>query len=309
MLLFISRKNTCFVTFQVKALAFILLVLYNIDILRRGEKVKHAALIIDIKNSRKMDNEKRQDYQVKIKQTLDFLNDLCSKAIKYKVVFSLGDSVQGMFYSVNDAIGYFDLLKNLVYPLEIRCGIGYGEIYVDMEEFDSNMQDGPAYHNARSALDLCKDANLNLVIVDYRCDIFVNEIYKVIKIMENRGSNKRKDVYNLINMLYPYTFNKLNKEKYFQKIHTYILSNIHYYDKINVDNIGIKELANLDMEVDQKIKSILPDVSIPPSLSLLIGNILGTTRENIRQMIEVGEMNQIRNLKVLCDKFIKTKGS
>lgn len=270
--------------------------------------MKYSALIIDIKNSKKMNEEVRNKYQLKLKKSIDILNKLLKDKLKYRVVFSLGDSVQGLFYDLNDAYGYFDLLKNLSYPLELSGGIGYGEVYVDLESFDSNTQDGPAYHNARLALDICKEENLEIVVVDYRNDIYVNESLRVIKSLESKGSRKRKDIANLVNLLYPFYIKHINKEMYYQEITTFILSNVSSYDKINIDIFNIDKLLKLDMDTSNQIKNILPATVLPQSLSLIIGEVVDTTRENIRQMIEVGEMNQIRNLKNVVYRILKMKG-
>ena len=295
---------TCKRYFQVKALAFMLLVLYNIS--KEGEKMKYAILIVDIKNSKKMDSEKRMDTQYKMKKSIDLLNIIFANLQKYKVVFSLGDSVQGVFFSPNTALGYFDYLKTLLYPLAISGGVGYGEIFIDLDNFDSNMQDGPAYHNARQAIDICKEGELDIVYVDDQNAIYVNELFKLIKKIEGRGSNKRKDINNLVNLIYPYYTYKLDLKPYLQEIKTYILSNINNYDKINLDNFDISKLLIQNNHSNNSI--ILPESPLPQSLAHIIGTLLGTTRENIRQMIEVGEMNQIRNLKIICNKQLHMKG-
>ena len=258
-----------------------------------------TALIVDITNSRKLAKDDRQAYQIKMREALDFLNGLFYKEIKYKVVFSLGDSVQGMFYTSSAAYRYFLYLETLVYPLSIRGGIGIGDISIDIEGFDSNMQDGPAYYHAREALDICHDRGLDLIIVGTKNDLYLNEIFKVITKLRN-GSKKRKDVANLVNLLYPYGIERINKKEYSSLISNYILSNIKNYDKINLQN------GNFKIEYDSKIdnETMLPAVSIPTSLSQSISQILGTSRENIRQMIESGEMNQIRNLIIISDKLL-----
>jgi hypothetical protein len=260
----------------------------------------YSALIVDIKNSRKLAKDDRHDYQIKMHGALDFLNKLFDKEIKYKVVFSLGDSVQGMFYTASAAYLYFLYLETLVYPLSIRGGIGIGDISIDIKEFDSNMQDGPAYYHAREALEICHERRLDLIVFGTKNDLYINEMLKVISLLRN-GSKKRKDIANLVNLIYPYGIERINRNEYSLLISNYILSNIKNYDRINSRNIDFK--IEYDFKDDHEI--ILPTVSIPTSLSQTISEILGTSRENIRQMIESGEMNQIRNLIIIIDKLFK----
>ena len=50
-----------------------------------------------------------------------------SKAIKFDVIFSAGDEIQGLFYSSEAAYLYFRLFNMLIYPVEVGAGIGVGE--------------------------------------------------------------------------------------------------------------------------------------------------------------------------------------
>ena len=266
--------------------------------------MNYAAMIIDIKDSRKLDNEKRQYFQKKIQVTINFLNDLLSESIKYKTVFSSGDSIQGLFKSINSALGYYDLFKALIYPLDIRCGIGYGKIDIDIDDFDSNYQDGPAYHNARTAIDLSKENSLDILIVGTKFDLYVNELFRVIKKLESGNNEKRQDIYNLVNLLHPFYIYSISRQNYYSKIKPYILGNITEYQVSDLDDLKEEDLAFDNRGFDES-KHLLPPVTIPPSLALVIGNILGTTRENIRQMIEKIEVNQIYNLKLIIYKLIE----
>lgn len=299
-----SRAITCKQKFQAKTLALMVVLVYNNN--EAGENMKYAILIVDLKNSKKMNSEKRINAQYKMKKAIDLLNSIFVHVQKYKVVFSLGDSVQGAFFSPNAALGYFDYLKTLLYPLNICGGIGYGDMFIDLDHYDSNMQDGPAYHNARHAVEISKERDLDIIYINTQTGIYVNELYKIIKKIESKGSNKRKDINNLVNLIYPYYTYKLDLTNYYQEIKSFILSNITNYDKINLDNFDISKL-NLKKEYPNN-GIILPDASLPQNLAQIIGSLLGTTRENIRQMIEVGEMNQIRNLKIICNRQLHMKG-
>jgi len=251
-------------------------------------------MMVDIKNSHQLSIEDRKNYQLKINDAITILNNKFASNLKYKMVFSSGDSIQGLFYNLLDAVIYYYLLIDLCYPIEVRCGIGGGELSLDLSNFDSNMQDGPAYHNALKAITKCKDEDVKMIIwLDKKEDYFLNEMFYLSYLYEIRLSDKQADLNNLINLLIP--INTKLEEDYFQK---YILTNIKHYDKIKVDEL---DLTNIHMKDELAFQKNI----LPTNVSKIASDILGTSRENIRQMIINGDLNQIRKLRLLIIQFIK----
>lgn len=68
------------------------------------------------------------------------------------MVSSAGDEFQGLFFDLQSAFLYIRKLQILIYPIKLRCGIGYGEIKYDIEEWSSSAFDGEAYYLAREAI-------------------------------------------------------------------------------------------------------------------------------------------------------------
>lgn len=68
------------------------------------------------------------------------------------MISSAGDEFQGLFLDLQSAFLYIRKLQILIYPVRIRCGIGYGEITYDVEEWSSSAFDGEAYYLAREAI-------------------------------------------------------------------------------------------------------------------------------------------------------------
>ena len=83
---------------------------------------------------------------------IDYLNGIYRDSIKKEVVSSAGDEFQGLFLDLQSAFVYIRKLQILIYPIKIRCGIGYGEIKYDVEEWTSAAFDGEAYYLARAAI-------------------------------------------------------------------------------------------------------------------------------------------------------------
>ncbi|HEY8444781.1 MAG TPA: SatD family protein [Bacilli bacterium] len=254
----------------------------------------YYAMMVDIKNSHELSIEDRKNYQLKINDAITILNKKFINNLKYKMVFSSGDSIQGLFYHLIDAVIYYYLLIDFCYPIEVRCGIGGGELSLDLSNYDSNMQDGPAYHNALKAITQCKDEDVKMIINCLRKeDYFLNEMFYLSYLYETRLSDKQADLNNLINLLLP--INTKIEEDYFKK---YVLTNIKHYDKIKIEEL---DLLNNNIKDEHTFQKNI----IPTNIARIASNILGTSRENIRQMIINGDLNQIRKLRLLIIQFIK----
>lgn len=112
--------------------------------------MKYAALMFDIVESRHYQG--RYDIQNILMNAVSYLNHLYREDIKKEVVSSAGDEFQGLFLSLQSAFLYIRKLQLLIYPIRIRCGIGYGEIKYDVEKWSSSAFDGEAYYLARDAI-------------------------------------------------------------------------------------------------------------------------------------------------------------
>ena len=120
--------------------------------------MKYAALMFDIVESRRYQD--RFDIQNIMMSAVHYLNALYRESIKKNVVSSAGDEFQGLFLNLSSAFLYIRKMQLLVYPIKIRCGIGFGEIKYDVENWSSPSFDGEAYYLAREAItqiSKCKD--------------------------------------------------------------------------------------------------------------------------------------------------------
>lgn len=110
---------------------------------------KYVAIIADIKDSKKINN--RKDVQENLRNTLDYINDKYESFIESKFTITLGDEFQGL---LNDASVVIDIIEyiNSNNNVSIRYGIGIGSILTAINKELSLGADGPAYHNARSSI-------------------------------------------------------------------------------------------------------------------------------------------------------------
>lgn len=118
--------------------------------------LQYAALIVDIKNSKKYGDDVREKLQHHLSVSQTYLNALFSQSIEKPVVFSGGDEVQGLFRDPLNAFLYYRFLNMLLDPITIRGGIGVGDWKVKLDDAASTAQDGPVYHHAREAVNRAK---------------------------------------------------------------------------------------------------------------------------------------------------------
>lgn len=116
------------------------------------ENNHYAALIFDVIESRKFKD--RFMIQSQLKTAVEICNRLFQDALCKPVMFSAGDEMQGLFYSAEGAYRYFALFSRLAYPVQLRCGIGFGKLDFFADWMTTEL-DGPAYHRAREAIALC----------------------------------------------------------------------------------------------------------------------------------------------------------
>lgn len=112
--------------------------------------MKYATLMFDIVESRHYQD--RYDIQNTLMNAVSYLNRLYREDIKKDVISSAGDEFQGLFFNLQSAFLYIRKLQLLIYPIKVRCGIGYGEIKYDVEGWASSAFDGEAYYLARDAI-------------------------------------------------------------------------------------------------------------------------------------------------------------
>ena len=115
----------------------------------------YIAVIGDIKDSKKIAN--RSEVQKKLQKVLQTVNDKYSTDIASKFTITLGDEFQGLLFSGGRVLRILSEIERVLYPQEIRFGIGIGKITTDIDPERAVGADGPGYYMARNAIDFLKD--------------------------------------------------------------------------------------------------------------------------------------------------------
>ncbi|CCV63691.1 conserved hypothetical protein [Alteracholeplasma palmae J233] len=279
----------------------------------------YYVLIIDVVKSRRLNDEDRLDVQKKLNEAINIVDRIFNDKIVKSLSFSAGDSIQGLFDTIETAYKAYLVVKNAVFPYMIRAGIGYGNVNQSIiSEFsykNSNVFDGEAYHLARFAIDQAKELKVNLYIKsNLEYDKMINPIIDDEKIIFMTSA--RKAIYSIINLVDPIIDNRYQLDDvYFEIISPLVTRIVNYYrSKSRVKGYfhdeyenrnqtkGLKELTKeetinyLKEYKDQysfyNDKRNLMTINTP--MRLLLVNLIGSKEQNINSLIRLSNMDYLR---------------
>ena len=117
----------------------------------------YLALIADVIDSKMV--QERFDLQKQLEETLQTMNELFGEFLASNFTLTLGDEFQGLLKVDAPVFQMIDTLRSELTPTQLRFGIGLGEIVTDIDPLQSIGADGPAYWNARAAINLVHQKN------------------------------------------------------------------------------------------------------------------------------------------------------
>ena len=117
----------------------------------------YLALIADVIDSKMV--QERLDLQKQVEKTLQKMNGLFGEFLASSFTLTLGDEFQALLKVDAPVFQIIDTLRSLLTPTQLRFGIGLGEIVTDIDPLQSIGADGPAYWNARAAINLVHQKN------------------------------------------------------------------------------------------------------------------------------------------------------
>jgi hypothetical protein len=288
---------------------------------------KYVSLIIDIEKSRLYKASDRVELQQYLITCIDKLNILFKKGIVFDVIFSAGDELQGLFADAVTAILYLRMLEMLVKPVRIRAGIGIGELSVKIEGGLSTQQDGPAYHNARKAINRVHELQTQrtMVISDKAEDTLANHLLNSSMALKQQQMYMQNIILLMLEFLYPFVNDKIVMDHY-SVVKDLLLEKYSYQigqpknsvtgkSKINNEKIKNQALHNDNLMlmkeqiyIDGKYEDS-EDKIIKKGMSSNIAEIIGTTRQNIDNIIKRGNSLIIRNMDYVALQYLeKTYG-
>ena len=117
----------------------------------------YLALIADVIDSKMV--QERFDLQKQVEKTLQKMNELFGDYLASRFTLTLGDEFQALLEVDAPVFQIIDTLRSELTPTQLRFGIGLGEIVTAIDPLQSIGADGPAYWNARAAINLVHQKN------------------------------------------------------------------------------------------------------------------------------------------------------
>lgn len=165
----------------------------------------YTAIIADIIDSKKIKN--RKQFQRKFQAILKEINKDYAENIASQFTIRSGDEFQALLKDRETLIEIISKIEFAIYPVQLRFGIGIGEIATDIDPKNSFLVDGTAYHRARAMLEqLVKNENQyakresNLMIAsadsNHEIDQLMNAIFSLRYILKKQWTDRQHEVIN-----------------------------------------------------------------------------------------------------------------
>lgn len=285
---------------------------------------KYAALIFDVIESRKI--EDRYEVQSELKNVTNFLNYLYNDKIVKDVVCGSGDEFQGLFKTPADAYAYIHSLQLYIHPIRVRCGIGYGSIKYETnnwildDDWLSTDIDGEAYYNARDAINAIPEKNATDVVffkTNAPIDKTLNTIMLIGAGLKQTQSKTAKLIELIMDFYFPLNqtnindnhlgiFSEIIKNKikiiFEDQLKEKYSLNIMKRENLSLHDSGtnIKDLVSNTFYCSKTIKIRSNDYYFeeyyPYGCSTLIAPLTMSTPQNVSKTIILGKIKENRNL-------------
>lgn len=163
----------------------------------------YIAIIGDIKNSKELEN--RSDTQKKLNSLLNDINEKYQEVIAAKFMITLGDEFQGLLCSGDGILDIIEEIQRQMYPVEIRFGIGVGQITTEINAEMAIGADGPGYYRAREAVEALKrseqksktqaaDVRIGIENDENSAAIMLNTIFSLMAVIQNNWSDRQREI-------------------------------------------------------------------------------------------------------------------
>lgn len=272
--------------------------------------MKSAALMFDVVESRRY--YERYDVQDILMCSVQYLNSLYKNRIKKEVVASAGDEFQGLFLDIQSAFAYIRKLQLLVYPIKLRCGIGFGEIKYDIDSWLSTAFDGEAYYLCRDAINAVSYKKSNAICFNTasKYDRYLNAFCRSNAEIKSRQSQMARLIELIADIIYP--LNEIEEDMGF---YAFILNKRlklieqetwnkvrGKYREVNPLNIDFEYLFTIKKEIEHQREYNNSIYSSPiimedfwlHGMSTYIAKSLNTTRQNIDRYVSLGKIKESR---------------
>lgn len=280
----------------------------------------YCTFVADIKDSRYGDTSRWADLTALLEKVRVSLNEIFQIGLERELVFSGGDSVQGVFYNPQDAYLCGRLLQKLFYPEHVKVGIGIGNIFSFFEDKNSNYSTGEAFINAQIALSAAKRMDVDIQIESDKDSVDeINMLLEMISVIKYSQTDYHKELELMVEVLFPYVSSKMSYPclqlieiiEFKNTLSTFTINTMQNSDEMRIDRF----IKNLKEDLGSYMKTIsLPLGKISFKTLLEKTNIYGiqsdialltqTSKQNISKMFSKAKIDNIRRYDLMIYKLI-----
>ena len=277
---------------------------------------QYAALIIDLKGSRKFDDEMRNEIQRYWDETRKILNEMFLDTMEFEVDFSGGDQIQGLFYTPEAAYLYYRLFSMCTHPIQTHGGIGIGSCNIKLAGKHTGGQDGTAYHRAREASDLA-DADIGYPILldsgNIDRDRIINSLIGMAALTALRHTAHQNQIMLLTELLYPVSdgFVRLERDAFSKNSYQLICLKNDFDKKLEdpkkkaLPLEGVAKQGSdpfVNARIRKAVKTKLPQNHVTEGkgwgIPKTLEEVLGIKYQSINTTLKAADIFNIRNLSI-----------
>ena len=274
----------------------------------------YCALIIDMKRSKTYDIDTRNEVQEYLTKCIKLLNSINKYALVCEVTFSGGDELQGLFRNPFAAISYWRILEFMVFPVQIRGGVGVGEWNVRIEGGTSAQQDGPAYHRARYAIEEVYKKQFQNIRINSKSekDVLANYLLNVSYGYKS-GQNYMQNFLQLVSeLVYPFL-----EEQGQSAVNDYALDMLKLKESYGVKEKTYGRVQKQDVAFFNGKVAIQDEIMITghtteadeavykKGMNTRIADIMQRSRQNIDTVMKRGNVHIIRSMDYMALQYLK----
>ncbi len=156
----------------------------------------YTVLIGDISGSKRLSGMDRYQTQLFVKSAVVQINEQFRSYIEAPMTITKGDEFQGLIDLPAHAFEIIQTLQKMVFPIQVRYGIGIGNIYRMGGVLPIEM-DGPAFHRANRALNVAKKRKSEVWLISEMepMDQLVNTVFSLMTAIKSRWNERHYKLY------------------------------------------------------------------------------------------------------------------
>lgn len=163
----------------------------------------YVAIIGDIKKSRSL--SERKDFQEHFFNVLNDINKNYQADLAAPFTIAMGDAFQGLLAEKKHLLEILWQLEEELLPVELRMGIGLGNLSTQLHPENSLLNDGSCYHRARLMIEMIEESeqqytkNKSKVLLSTGGELpeyekLINTVFSLQTVIKKKWTKRQKEI-------------------------------------------------------------------------------------------------------------------